>query len=71
VAALARPDSAESKRQARERIAAVYRGQGADRLLEMYEHADGMVLVLAWFQKHPDELKRTLTPQEALARCAG
>jgi excinuclease ABC subunit C len=71
VAAIARPDSADGKRQARERIAAVYRGQGADRLLEMYEHADGMVLVLAWFQKHPDELKRTLTPQEALARCAG
>ena len=39
-------------------------------LLEAHEHFDGMMLVSAWFRKYPGELKKTLTPAQALERCA-
>jgi excinuclease ABC subunit C len=37
----------------------------AVRHLDGYEHADGMVVVMSWFRKHPHELTRTLSPQDA------
>lgn len=32
---------------------------------------DHVLLVAAWFRRHPDELQRTLSPENALNRCAG
>jgi hypothetical protein len=49
---------------AAEKIAAIYRtGAG---LLDSYEHADSMMVVMQWFRKHPGERKRCLTPDEAM-----
>jgi excinuclease ABC subunit C len=69
LAALPAPADAASKEQARSAIQAIFHEQRADWLREAYEHADGMMLVLAWFRKYPGELKRTLSPQQALATC--
>ena len=49
-------------------IRAVF-GRHSPALLDSYEHVDGMVIVMAWFRKYPKELKKTLTPEEALAAC--
>lgn len=35
------------------------------------EGIDGVLLVSAWFRRHPLELKRTLTPEQARSRCVG
>src|SRR5207247_1099516 len=43
---------------AAERIVSLYRGR-AD-LLDSYEHADGMMIVMQWFRKHPRERERCL-----------
>jgi hypothetical protein len=32
---------------------------------------DGVLLVAAWFRRHPEERARVLGPAEALARCRG
>jgi excinuclease ABC subunit C len=49
---------------ASDRIHALYRGQSD--LLDSYEHADGMMIVMQWFRKHPRERDKCLTPDEAL-----
>jgi excinuclease ABC subunit C len=67
--AVSPPTDAESKRQAREAVEIAFRDQRAGSLREAYEHADGMLLVLAWFRKYPEELKRTLSPRKALEMC--
>ncbi len=69
VAAVPAPTDAGSKEHARHAIEAAFRAERAAWLREAYEHADGMMLVLAWFRKHPGELKRTLTPRAALGLC--
>jgi excinuclease ABC subunit C len=69
LAAIAAPTDSASKEHARQAIDAVFRTERPSWLREAYEHADGMMLVLAWFRKHPAELKRTLTPKAALALC--
>jgi excinuclease ABC subunit C len=53
---------------ARESIHAVLRSPSAS-LLESHEHVDGMMLVMAWFRKYPKELSKTLTTDQALAKC--
>jgi excinuclease ABC subunit C len=62
------PRDRTSVQIAREAIRSVYEGHSGD-LLESHEHVDGMMLVVAWFRKHPKEMKKTLTPGEALAKC--
>jgi excinuclease ABC subunit C len=60
VAALEMPGDESSKKAAAKRIAAVYQtGAG---LLESYEHADSMMVVMQWFRKYPGERKRCLAP---------
>jgi hypothetical protein len=39
-------------------------------LLDSYEHADSMMVVMQWFRRHPAERKRCISPDVALkARC--
>jgi excinuclease ABC subunit C len=71
LAALPAPKDATGKERARTAIEAAFRDGRAPWLREAYEHADGMMLVLAWFRKHPEEMQRTMTPEEALAACCG
>lgn len=65
VAALAAPADAASRKIAAEKINALYRSRAG--LLDSYEHADSMMLVMQWFRKNPGERERCLTPEEALA----
>jgi excinuclease ABC subunit C len=64
---------APSDREGSERVAilieTVYHRKDAWALLDCYEHHDGLLLVAAWFRKHPQERLRTIIPTEALARC--
>jgi excinuclease ABC subunit C len=69
VTSLLAPSCQESRRIVRERIKEVYGGGSPAGLLEPYEHFDGLLLVAAWFRRYPQERKRVLSPQEALARC--
>jgi excinuclease ABC subunit C len=62
------PRDSIGARLAREAIHAVLRSPSAD-LLESHEHVDGMMLVMAWFRKNPKELSKTLTADQALAKC--
>jgi excinuclease ABC subunit C len=57
------PHDAASRKLARERLDAIY--QGRSDLLDSYEHADGMAIVMQWFRKYPAERKKCLTPQQA------
>lgn len=68
--AVAAPTDAASKAVARRAIEAAFRNQRSAWLRDAYEHADGMMLALAWFRKHPAELERTLAPDQALALCS-
>ena len=61
------PRDPAGARVAREAIQALLGTQSAG-LLESHEHADGMMLVMAWFRKYPKELKKTLTPEQALSQ---
>lgn len=58
------PRDARTRINASDRIHALYRGRSD--LLDSYEHADGMMIVMQWFRKHPRERERCLTPDEAL-----
>jgi hypothetical protein len=60
------PRDAATRKAAAERIDALYRGR-AD-LLDSYEHADGMMIVMQWFRKYPGERAKCLTPEHALRR---
>jgi excinuclease ABC subunit C len=68
VQAVEAPRCPDEARQARAALRSVFGSLCVD-LLESHEHVDGMMLVMAWFRKYPKELKKTLTPEEALARC--
>lgn len=69
ITALPAPHDADTRDQARAKIQALYRGKNPEDLLPTYEHADGLWLVASWFRKYPNELKKTLTPAQALAQC--
>jgi excinuclease ABC subunit C len=69
LAAVPAPVDAASKERARDAIKAAFRVGRTPGLREAHEHADGMLLVLAWFRKYPKELKRTVSVAEALTRC--
>jgi excinuclease ABC subunit C len=64
------PTDPASKERAQRAIEVAFGDNGAALLREAHEHADGMMRVLAWFRKHPEEHWRTMTPAEALAVCA-
>jgi excinuclease ABC subunit C len=69
VGALAVPSSLETRKLAEERLEEAY---GAGRRAEgrhPLEHLDGILLVAAWFRRHPEEWARLLTPAAALAAC--
>jgi excinuclease ABC subunit C len=60
VAAVEAPTDPASRQIANEKIAAVYRDRTG--LIDSYEHADGMMIVMQWFRKYPRERERCLTP---------
>jgi len=68
VACLPAPKDATSAAALLERLDATYRGPNSA-LLECYEHADGMALTMGWFRKHPTEMARTLSPDDARTKC--
>jgi hypothetical protein len=56
------PQNKSARKQVAERINAVYRGRLG--LLDSYEHADSMMIVMQWFRKHPGERAKCLPPSE-------
>jgi len=68
VAAIPEPQDAEGAGAAAELIDVVYRRDPV-RLLDSYEHYDGLLLVASWFRRYPQQRKRTMQPGEALVRC--
>src|ERR1019366_4019626 len=61
VAVLAAPHDPATRKIAREKVRALYRGRSG--LLDSYEHADSMMLVMQWFRKNPDEREKCLAPE--------
>lgn len=49
-------------------IKAIYLDQSG--LLDSYEHADSMMLVMSWFRQHPGERTRCLSPEKLARRPA-
>jgi excinuclease ABC subunit C len=68
VAAIREPNDAEDAGVAAELVDAVYQKDPA-RLLDSYEHYDGLLLVASWFRRYPQQRKRTLRPADALTLC--
>ena len=64
VASVQKPSDAASRRTAAEQIRAVYRDRTG--LIDSYEHADGMMVVMQWFRKHPAQRERCLPWQKYL-----
>jgi excinuclease ABC subunit C len=56
VASVEKPHDASTRKIAAEQIAAIYRNRAG--LLDSYEHADSMMVVMQWFRKHPGERER-------------
>jgi excinuclease ABC subunit C len=63
------PRDESSRRAAAVLIEAVYRSGPTKPPPLSPGEADGVLLVAAWFRKHPEELARTLSPAEARIRC--
>jgi excinuclease ABC subunit C len=68
-AVVAAPSNAASRTAAASAITAVFdrpesRGYAADQF-------DSVLLVTAWFRRHPEERPRLMTPEEAIAICGG
>ncbi len=53
VASVEKPRDAATRKIAAEQIDAIYRNRAG--LLDTYEHADSMMVVMQWFRKHPGE----------------
>jgi excinuclease ABC subunit C len=62
------PQDEQTRRLAREKIEAIFKGRSE--LLDSYEHADGMMIVMQWFRKNPAERKKCLRPATAMERVA-
>ncbi|HZT80300.1 MAG TPA: UvrB/UvrC motif-containing protein [Gemmataceae bacterium] len=69
-AAAAAPRDAETARAAAALVEAAARGGAAEPGPPAPEEVDGVLLVAAWFRRHPEERARVLTWDEARARCA-
>jgi excinuclease ABC subunit C len=65
VAVVEAPRNPATRKAAREKIAAIY--QHRAELLDTYEHADSMMVVMQWFRKHSAERNRCLSPEDARA----
>lgn len=63
------PTDPDSAQQAIQALTAVYAGQRLDKLLAPYEHHDGRLIVMQWFGARPRERRKTLTPEQARAKC--
>jgi hypothetical protein len=64
VGAFEMPTDVASKKTASESIANIYRtGAG---LLDSYEHADSMMVVMQWFRKYQAERNRCMSPEIAI-----
>jgi hypothetical protein len=68
-AALPAPRDEESARAAANVIEGVFAKPGANPMPAWSEEIDGVLLVSAWFRRHPREREKTLQPAEALQRC--
>jgi excinuclease ABC subunit C len=68
VAAVQEPQDPDGASAAAELIDAVYQKEPT-RLLDSYEHYDGLLLVASWFRRYPQQRKRVLQPSEALGLC--
>jgi excinuclease ABC subunit C len=64
VGILAPPQDEASRDAAREKLDSIY-GKGTG-LLDSYEHADSMMVVMQWFRKHPRERKRCVLPADLI-----
>ena len=69
VAAVPAPENSAASRRAAAQIEEVYRLESPADGGPLFEHFDGVLLVAAWFRRHPEERARTLQPAEALAQC--
>ncbi len=58
------PTDAETRRSVKSKIAAIYRLNAE--LLDSYEHADGMMIVMQWFRKNPAERAKCVLPGELM-----
>lgn len=61
VGVLRPPSDDVSRRAARELLDAIYRDRSG--LLDSYEHADSMMVVMQWFRRYPREMKKCLEPE--------
>jgi excinuclease ABC subunit C len=66
--AIAKPRDDDSRKKAVTAIDAVFQQPPPKQLRPPAEEIDSVFLVSAWFRRYPKELKRTLTPVEALAQ---
>jgi excinuclease ABC subunit C len=68
--ALARPHDEPSRQRAKQLLEQVYRSGEVHRGQPLtLEEIDGVLLVMAWFRRHPAEQQRVLTPAAAVALC--
>jgi excinuclease ABC subunit C len=67
VAALAPPQTDADRARAAERIEAVFGKDNAWAAPPVNEVIDGVLLIAAWFRRHPEERARTRLPAEVLA----
>jgi excinuclease ABC subunit C len=69
-AAIAAPQTAETRERARRLISSLFTGANpADP--DASEWTDGVLLVDAWFRRHPAERNRLMTVESVLGRCDG
>jgi excinuclease ABC subunit C len=59
-AALPAPGDEESRQPARQKVAEVYQGQASSSGMPGIDEVDGVLLVAAWFRRHPEEMTRTI-----------
>jgi excinuclease UvrABC nuclease subunit len=69
VAVLPAPDNPELKRIAAEVVERQFHSKNARSLLPGPEAIDQVLLVAAWFHRHPGERARTIKPDQLLSRC--
>jgi excinuclease ABC subunit C len=62
-AALAAPHDDTSRQAAMSRIEQVYHQAGPRSLAASPDEVSGVLLVAAWFRKHPEELERAMEPE--------
>jgi excinuclease ABC subunit C len=69
VAVVAAPHDGASTRSAAEAVRKVFRSSREPNELLSAGEMDGLLLIISWFRRYPEERNRTLKPAEALAKC--